>query len=142
MKPLQVLLVDDNPDHRFLTRRALKPLEATLALEVAVAEDGEEALRLALAAATPGLVLLDIKMPRLDGFQVLGALRADARTARLPVVMFTSSENRADVERARSLGADDYVTKPLDAQAFQEKVRQVVSLWAARARERSAGEAR
>jgi two-component system, chemotaxis family, response regulator Rcp1 len=127
-----VLLVDDNFDHRFLTKRALKPLEGDGKLRVVVAEDGEAALQQLAGGLAPSLVLLDIKMPRRDGFEVLTEIRAGAGTAKLPVVMFTSSEARSDVERARSLGADDYVTKPLDAREFQEKVRALVAGWLAR----------
>lgn len=124
-----VLLVDDNLDHRYLTRRALRPLEAERRLVVEIAEDGEAALMRLKRGLVPGLVLLDIKMPRRDGFQLLQDIRADPAMTGLRVVMFTSSENRTDVERARTLGADDYVTKPLDALAFQEKVRDTVLAW-------------
>jgi CheY-like chemotaxis protein len=127
-----VLLVDDNFDHRFLTKRALKPLEGEGKLRVVVADDGESALQQLAGGLTPSLVLLDIKMPRRDGFEVLSEIRHAAATAKLPVVMFTSSEARSDVERARSLGADDYVTKPLDAREFQDKVRALVAAWLAR----------
>ncbi|HUR69083.1 MAG TPA: response regulator [Candidatus Thermoplasmatota archaeon] len=127
-----ILLVDDNFDHRFLAKRALKPLEADGAVRVEVAEDGEQALAKLRGGLAPSLVLLDIKMPRKDGFEVLSDIRADAATARLPVVMLTSSENRVDIERARTLGADDYMTKPLDAKDFQEKVRALVAAWLAK----------
>lgn len=122
-----VLLVDDNLDHRFLTRRALRAWESEGRVRVEVAEDGESALDRLRAPPAPDLVLLDIKMPRLDGFEVLERIRQEGR--RPPVVMFTSSENRTDLERARRLGADDYVTKPLDAGDFQAKVRATVLAW-------------
>lgn len=128
-----VLLVDDNFDHRFLTKRALKPLEQEGKLRVVVAEDGEEAWRELERGLVPGLVLLDIKMPRRDGFELLRDIRAAPAMTGLRVVMFTSSENRTDVERARALGADDYVTKPLDAREFQEKIRETVVKWLHRA---------
>lgn len=127
-----VLLVDDNFDHRFLTKRALKPLVDEGKLAVVVAEDGEEAWTRLAGGLAPSLVLLDIKMPRRDGFELLRDIRGDAALAKLRVVMFTSSENRLDVDRARELGADDYVTKPLDAREFQAKVRETVAAWAAR----------
>ena len=123
---LRVLVVDDNDDHRFLTRRALAQApDVTLLL----ARDGEEALAVCRGETRPDLVLLDIKMPRKDGFEVLAALRADPRTASLPVVMLTSSENGGDVARAKALGADDYVTKALDAKTFGERVRGVLAAW-------------
>lgn len=132
--PLHVLLVDDNEDHRFLTRRALAALALDGRLVLHAACDGEEGLARARADPRPGLVLLDIKMPRCDGFDVLRELRADPRTAGLAVVLFTSSENGRDVARARELGADGYVTKPLDAHEFADAVRRVVDEWAARLR--------
>ena len=125
--------MDDNDDHRFLTRRALAQAQDVALL---FARDGEEALAACRAAPRPDLVLLDIKMPRKDGFEVLAALRSDPATRGLPVVMFTSSENGGDVARATSLGADEYVTKPLDAREFQEKVRETIRAWLARAEER------
>ena len=128
-----VLLVDDNPDHRFLTRRALKALEGEGKLRVIVAEDGEDAWAKLQTGLAPGLVLLDIKMPRRDGFELLGDIRGHPEMSGMRVVMFSSSENKADIERARALGADEYQTKPLDAREFQEKVRQVVGGWLARA---------
>lgn len=131
-----VLLVDDNPDHRFLTRRALKPLEAEGKLRVVVAEDGEDAWAKLQTGLAPGLVLLDIKMPRRDGFELLGDIRRHPDMSRMRVVMFSSSENRVDIERAKQLGADEYVTKPLDAREFQEKVRETIRAWLARAEER------
>ena len=124
-----VLLVDDNSDHRFLTRRALKSIEAEGRLRVVVAEDGEDAWQKLQTGLAPGLVLLDIKMPRRDGFELLGDIRKHPQMSGMRVVMFSSSENRVDVERARTLGADDYVTKPLDARDFQEKVRSTVTFW-------------
>lgn len=131
-----VLLVDDNLDHRFLTKRALKPLEAEGRIRVVVAEDGEDAWAQLEGGLPAALVLLDIKMPRRDGFELLRDIRANATMKGLRVVMFTSSENRTDLERARALGADDYVTKPLDATDFQAKVRETVASWLARAGQR------
>lgn len=130
---MRILLVDDNADHRFLAKRALAALAPELPLDVEVADDGEEAVE-RLADETrplPDLLLLDIKMPRRDGFQVLEAVRGSARTNRLIVVMMTSSENAADVARARALGADDYVTKEMDPRAFRAAVHDVVRRWAA-----------
>lgn len=134
---LRVLVVDDNDDHRFLTRRALSQAQD---VALSFARDGDEALALCRAEPRPDLVLLDIKMPRKDGFEVLAALRADPRTAGLLVVMLTSSENGGDVARAKALGADDYVTKPLDARTFGDHVRGILSAWRDEAlRRRGAG---
>lgn len=134
--PLRVLLVDDNDDHRFLARRALAALPPERRVELSVARDGEEGLERCRAPPRPDLVLLDIKMPRRDGFEVLAALREAPETRGLLVVMLSSSENGNDVERARGLGADDYVTKPLDARAFGETVRGILLRWGEEARRR------
>lgn len=115
----RVLVIDDNADHRFLVKRALRGLD----IEVAFAEDGQQGLD-AARAERPDLVLLDVKMPLVDGFEVLRRLRADGAPAR--VVMFSSSENAQDQDRATKLGADGFVTKPLDATAFQDCVRKTV----------------
>jgi CheY-like chemotaxis protein len=126
-------VVDDNPDHRFLTKRALTPLR----VDVLMASGGEEALACVGApdaGARPELVLLDVKMPGMDGFEVLRRLREERATRDLPVILFTSSENAVDVERARALGADGFVTKPLDARAFVDVVRSTVEGWARQAR--------
>jgi CheY-like chemotaxis protein len=128
---LRILVVDDNADHRFLTRRVLKGVAQEIPLSVEFAEDGDEGLA-RLQGELPDLVLLDIKMPRKDGFDVLEAVRKDPRTADLPVVMFTSSEAGADVDRASALGASGYVTKPLDAKSFAEGLRACVEAWARR----------
>ena len=128
----KVLLVDDNEDHRFLATRSLRALRPEVDVEVAVAADGEEALERLAEGELPDLVLLDIKMPRRDGFEVLEALRGEARTRGLRVVMMTSSENAADVARARALGADDYVTKAMDPREVRESVHAIVRRWAAR----------
>ena len=117
---LRVLVVDDNEDHRFLTRRALAPLRDRV--EVALAEDGPAALA-AIAKQAPDVVLLDVKMPGMDGFEVLRRIREDARTRTLPVVLFTSSDNEDDQARAASLGASGFVTKPLDPATFGRVVR-------------------
>jgi len=128
----RVLLVDDNFDHRFLTKRALRGLEAEGRIALDVAEDGEEAWARLQAGPAPDLVLLDIKMPRRDGFELLRDIRAHPALRHLHVVMLTSSENRLDLERARELGANEYVTKPLDAREFQEKMRDTVAACLAR----------
>ena len=131
---VRVLLVDDNEDHRFLATRAFAALKGELDVELALARDGDDALDQLLgdgAPPLPDLVLLDIKMPGRDGFEVLEALRADARARALRIVMMTSSENAADVARARELGADDYVTKPMDPRAFRESVHALVRRYAA-----------
>ena len=104
-----VLVVDDDPVNRLLLRRALE----REGLTVDVAVDGGEAL-VALARSTFDIVLLDIVMPVLDGFEVLARMRADPATAALPVVVISGSDSSADVVRAIGLGADDVLPKPFD----------------------------
>ena len=117
---LRVLVVDDNEDHRFLIRRALAPLGDRV--RVSLAADGPAALA-AVAADPPDLVLLDVKMPGMDGFEVLRRLRAEARSRTLPIVLFTSSDHEEERQRGADLGASGFVTKPLDAASFSRVVR-------------------
>lgn len=126
---LRVLIIDDNEDHRFLTQRAIRALG--LDAEVFAAGSGDEGLR-RVEADAPNLVLLDVKMPGTDGFEVLRRLREDQATRLLAVVMFSSSENVADQQRAEALGASGFVTKPLEAKAFTRVVRETVSAWSER----------
>ena len=134
MRALRVLLVEDDDDHVFLVRRALADLAGTrVGLEVA--GDGEQALeRLARARFDPGgppqLVLLDLKMPRMDGLEVLRRIRADEAAAGLPVVVLTSSERQEDREEALRLGATWFVCKPLDGRRFRAELQQLADRWA------------
>ena len=136
MATFRVLVVDDNEDHRFLTRRAIGQLKPAHDVEVVMAASGEEALDVAWSrkgrGPPPDLVLLDVKMPGADGFEVLKRLRDEPRTRGLWIVMFSSSENAADQQRATSLGASGFVTKPLDARGFVETVRATVELFVQR----------
>lgn len=130
----RVLVVDDNPDHRFLTKRALAPLRERLGVEVTLAEGGVQAVA-TVANERPDLVLIDVKMPGMDGFEVLVRIRAALQPAPPRVIMLTSSENAADKARAAALGADGFVTKPIDAREFADLVRATVEPWALRSRE-------
>jgi CheY-like chemotaxis protein len=131
---LRVLLVEDDPDHLFLIRRALADLDgATVAVDEAA--NGEQAMTYLERArfdegALPQLVLLDLKLPRLDGFEVLRRIRADSLLRSLPVVVLTSSEQDTDREQALLLGATWYVCKPTDGARFRAEVQQVATLWA------------
>ncbi len=134
MRTLRVLLVEDDEDHVFLIRRALADL-AGVAVAVEVAADGEQALE-GLARARfeagglPQLVLLDLKMPRMSGLEVLGHLRADETTRDLPVVVLTSSEHREDREEALRLGATWFVCKPTDGRRLRSEIQQLADHWA------------
>lgn len=131
-----ILLVEDTPDDAELTVMSLK--QSGLLNEVVMAEDGVEALDYLFgrgcyagrdAQDTPALVLLDIKMPRLDGIEVLQQLRADKRTSVLPVVILTTSTEDQDLVRAYESGANAYVRKPVSLAQFQEAVRQLGLFW-------------
>jgi len=131
-----ILLVEDNADDEALTLRALK--KNNIKNDVVVAHDGVEALDYLLGDAgsagrqphsMPQLVLLDLKLPRVDGLEVLRRLRADPRTHLLPVVVLTSSKEERDLVNSYSLGANSYVRKPVDFGEFTEAIRQLGLYW-------------
>jgi DNA-binding response OmpR family regulator len=123
-----ILLVEDNPDHEALTIRALR--KNHIANEVVVARDGAEALYLLLRQnLTPQVVLLDLKLPKVDGLQVLQKLRADARTRLFPVVILTSSDEEQDIVTSYKLGANSYVRKPVSFVDFVDATRQLGMYW-------------
>ncbi len=131
-----ILLVEDNPDDEALTMRALR--RHNIANPVVVAHDGVEALDYLFGTGAhagrdltqlPQVMLLDLKLPKLDGLAVLRRVRADDRTHRLPVVILTSSREENDVMRGYDLGANSYVRKPVDFNEFLESVRQLGLYW-------------
>lgn len=126
-----ILLVEDNPDDVELTLRALRG--SNIANHVTVAHDGVEALDFLLTPGklprAPELVLLDLKLPRVDGLEVLRRMRADGRTRLLPVVILTSSTEEEDMIKSYSLGANSYVRKPVNFGDFAEAVRQLGLYW-------------
>lgn len=134
---LQILLVEDNPADAELTMDALRA--GHIVNEVQWAKDGAEALDILFgqgdkSAAENGrlkLVLLDLRLPRVDGLDVLRALRGDPRTRRLPVVVLTSSHEEIDVVRAYDLGANSYLVKPVESEAFMKAVGEVGLYWMA-----------
>ncbi|MBW4453871.1 MAG: response regulator [Nostoc indistinguendum CM1-VF10] len=131
-----ILLVEDNPDDEALTLRALK--KNNIMNDVVVARDGVEALDYLFGkgmyadrdmSVMPHLILLDLKLPKMDGLEVLRHLRADDRTKILPVVILTSSKEEQDLINGYSLGANSYVRKPVDFSQFSESVRQLGLYW-------------
>jgi two-component system response regulator len=131
-----ILLVEDNPDDVALTLRALK--KNNIANEVVVAGDGAEALEYLMATGRhegrattdlPEVVLLDLKLPKLGGLEVLRAMRADPRTQLLPVVVLTSSSEETDVISSYQLGANSYIRKPVDFDQFVDAIRQLGLYW-------------
>jgi two-component system, response regulator len=124
-----IVLVEDNPDDQALTLRALK--KQNIANDIVVLEDGVAALEYLLdpEKPMPHLVLLDLKLPRLDGLELLRRLRSEPRTQLLPVVVLTSSDEDRDVIEGYRLGANSYIRKPVDFNQFTEAVRQLGLYW-------------
>jgi two-component system, response regulator len=136
MESKTILLVEDNPDDVKLTLRALN--KSNILNEVVIAEDGVEALDYLFgtgkfaggnASVKPQLILLDLKMPRLDGLEVLHRIRADERTALLPVVILTTSNEDRDRIESYKLGANSYIRKSVDFNQFVSTVQQLGLYW-------------
>jgi two-component system, response regulator len=136
MKKKIILLVEDNPDDEKLTLLALE--KSKILNEVVVARDGEEALEFLLGSGPessaarqvlPGLVLLDLKLPKVDGLEVLERIRANERTRLVPVVILTSSKEDKDLLESYSLGCNSYVRKPVDFAMFVDATRQLGLYW-------------
>ena len=134
MKP--ILLVEDNPDDEALTLRAFRKNNITT--EIVVARDGVEALDYLFATGTyaglgearmPQVILLDLKLPRIDGLEVLRQVRTDDRTRLLPVVVLTSSKEEQDLVQSYRLGANSYVRKPVNFDEFMDAARQLGMYW-------------
>jgi two-component system response regulator len=131
-----ILLVEDNPSDAELTLRALKKAHVTN--DVHVVRDGAEALEFLFGegayaaragAALPRVVLLDLKLPKVDGLEVLRRVKADKRTKMIPVVVLTSSREESDLVASYHLGANSYIVKPVDSDKFFEAVHQVGLYW-------------
>jgi len=131
-----ILLVEDNPDDEILTLRALK--KSNIMNEVVVARDGAEAMDFILGqgaysgrdtSVAPVVTLLDLKLPKVDGLEVLRRIRSDPRTRGYPVVVLTSSKEDQDIAMSYDLGANSYIRKPVDFQQFIEAVRQLGLYW-------------
>ena len=130
MKPYLVLVAEDNPDHALLTAEAIESTHGP-DVELRVFQNGAEALAY-LSDETnrlPGLILLDIQMPELDGFATLEGIKSDPRLRVIPVVMLTSSDDERDIARSYGLGTNSYVTKPLGADELAERIAQIPSYW-------------
>ena len=136
MNTKTILLVEDNPSDIDLTKRALA--NANIANKVVVAEDGQEALDYLFgtghyagrdAAPLLAVVLLDLKLPKVDGLDILRRIRANRRTKRLPVVILTSSQEEQDIAAGYDLGANSYIRKPVDFLKFAEAIKTLGLYW-------------
>jgi DNA-binding response OmpR family regulator len=124
-----ILLVEDDPDHELLTIRALK--KSNIANDVRVARDGEEAIKLLFGedSIRPQVILLDLKLPKVEGLEVLRRIRESESTRMLPVVVLTSSDEERDVVRSYQLGVNSYIRKPVNFNDFAEATRQLGMYW-------------
>jgi CheY-like chemotaxis protein len=133
---VEILLVEDNPLDLELALRALR--HAKLTNNIQVARDGEEALEYIFCEGTflgrqiglpPKVILLDLKLPKIDGLEVLRRLKSDARTSMIPVVVLTSSKEQSDVIESYHLGVNSYIVKPVNFESFAEAVQQLGMYW-------------
>ncbi len=131
--PRLILLIEDDPDHEMLTIRALR--KSHIANDVRVARDGEEALAMLFGEGKealpmlPQVILLDLKLPKVDGLEVLRRIRASDRTRMLPVVVLTSSDEENDIVRSYKLGVNSYIRKPVNFSDFAEATQQLGMYW-------------
>jgi CheY-like chemotaxis protein len=133
-EPMEILLVEDNEDDILLEQEALA--DAKLVNLMSVVRDGEEALAYLRRqgkyqnARLPGLILLDINMPKKNGFEVLNEIKMDADLKHIPVVMLTTSDSEADIVKSYARGACSFITKPMDFDKFRDVIRQFALYWA------------
>lgn len=134
-RSVRVLVAEDNEDHLFLTTRALEQTNHGLRLEVQGVRDGEEALDFFYRrgkfenAERPHLLLLDLKMPKVDGLQVLDRLKSDPELRSVPVVVLTSSDRPEDIEETYRRGGNSFVTKPVTPNGMRDGLREITDYW-------------
>jgi CheY-like chemotaxis protein len=135
-EPLDILIVEDEPAHAELTKRAIR--KAGNANRIFTVSDGEEAFDYLyhrggyednIKYPLPGLILLDIKLPGIDGIEVLKTIKEDALLKRIPVIMLTTSEREEDIARSYNHYANSYLTKPVGFKEFEEKIMQIEFYW-------------
>jgi CheY-like chemotaxis protein len=135
-KPMEILLVEDNPNDLELTLRALR--KANLTNNIQIARDGAEALEFLFCEGAyahrkledgPKVVLLDLKLPKIDGLEVLRRVKTDERTKAIPVVVLTSSKEQKDVVDSYQLGVNSYIVKPVNFEGFANAVQEIGMYW-------------
>ena len=135
-EPIHILLVEDNPDHIMLIKNVLE--ENNLRNEIYVVTDGQEALDYMYhrgkyadesKAPRPGLILLDLKLPKVDGFEVLSQLKSDPELKSTPIIILTTSSQDEEIVRGYALGANSYVAKPVKFSEFAEKIKNLHLYW-------------
>jgi two-component system response regulator len=124
---IDILLVEDNPNDAELTQRALKKKE--LDVRLVIARDGAEALDLLFGGLRPKVIFLDLKLPKIDGLEVLRRIRVDARTKAMTVVVLTSSQEERDITESYRLGVNSYVVKPVEFDRFYKTVSDLGTYW-------------
>ena len=124
-----ILLVEDDPDHELLTIRALK--KSNILNDIRIARDGEEAIEMLFGAdpIRPQVILLDLKLPKIEGLEVLRRIRENEQTRMLPVVVLTSSDEERDLVRSYQIGVNSYIRKPVNFTDFAEATRQLGMYW-------------
>jgi len=138
MKEKIILLVEDNPDDIKLTQRAFNKSKIEEKINIEVARNGDEALDFLFGEGAyiyrntrnmPALILLDLNLPRINGFQILERIRADKRTKLIPVIILTSSKEEEDIKKAYALGANSFIRKPVDFKKFSNAAQQLGLYW-------------
>ena len=138
MKEKIILLVEDNPDDIKLTQRAFNKSKIEEKINIEVARNGDEALDFLFGEGAyiyrntrnmPALILLDLNLPRINGFQILERIRADKRTKLIPVIILTSSKEEEDIKKAYEIGANSYIRKPVDFEKFSDVAQRLGLYW-------------
>jgi CheY-like chemotaxis protein len=135
MEKKKILLVEDNNDDILLIKRVFNKSKLSERFELVIAQDGNQALSylknitISQKDILPMILLLDLKLPRVDGFEVLQHIRDTEKTKLIPVIVFTSSKEEKDITRAYHLGANSYVRKPIDSERFIYVLQQIVTYW-------------